>query len=277
MIARRQLIGIAFLLLSLFPGLSSSALAQDNTSPQKSQSSGQEPQNANLTPIEMAKGKSIALARYWLLKHASEKLGAFPLDSMVGDHDYTAFFPAGRSDRMYLVLVNPYPPLGNEGDYLVLCYQQKAGKVKRVYRIKIERKDRLAAKGKTFQTNAVYGSLLEYITQESEYGEGMEDIKHVTTYSLPKTTSAFVRNDLAAKRDYVQYRYEPVISTLEVWLLSDYRGGQQPEESQIGFYSVGKDEFMKDPFYKKHGLPVAREELPLIGAPNRSTSGAQAR
>ncbi|HEX5324033.1 MAG TPA: hypothetical protein VFW40_09620 [Capsulimonadaceae bacterium] len=279
MIARRQFNCTVFLALGLFLSLSpfTLALAQDNNSSQQSQSSNQEQPNANLTPGEEARTRSIALARYWLLNQAAKKLGEFPLDSMAGDHDYTAFFPIGRSDRMYLVLINPYPPLGNEGDYLVLCYQRNGDKAKLVYRIKIASRYRVVPSGKAADTNVAYDSLLDYITQPTTYGSGTEDTKRVTSYFLPRTTSAFARKDLATKRDYVQYSYEPVIGTLEVWLLSDYQNVHQtPDESQIAFYGLDPDPFTNAPlkddqFYKKHGLPVAKQELPLIGASNRSS------
>lgn len=258
--------------------------AKADTSASQDQSSDQKSQNANrLTTSEMERGKSIALARYRLLKQAAEKLGIFPLDSMVGDYAMYVFFPAGRSDRMYLDLIDAFVPNGGNSDYEVLCYEEKEGKAKLVYRTKIESKDRVVPSDEPASTNTKYSSLLEYITQASEYGEG--NATHLLSYYLPRTTRAFVRNDLARRRDYVQYRHYSIIDALYVCLLSDYRGGDPPDIPHMAQYYLDEDPWtgakLKDgelqkngdfdyvpngdqDFYKKYGLPVARGELSLI-------------
>jgi hypothetical protein len=194
-----------------------------------------------------SQARRLALERCQFLKRLEPKIGYIPLNTVIGNTIDTVLFPIGRSDRVYIVLWEEYKVFGTsssgDGFNMILCYQHTERQDKLVYKISLEPVDRPAKK------IAQIESLLDYINASGNVGGG---------YAIKGKISNFALKDLALKRDYVQYSYDSFSEVLGVGLLSQVKNGSVLSDPETN-YDTGDP--VNDPFYRKYGLPVAKEEF----------------
>ena len=204
--------------------------------------------HATRVPASRTKARRLALERCQFLKRLEPKIGYIPLNTVIGNTTDTVLFPFGRSDRVYIALWEEYKVFGTsssgDGFNMILCYQHTDRQDKLVYKISLEPVGRPAKK------IAQIESLLDYINASSNLAGG---------YAIMGKVSNFALKDLALKRDYVQYSYDSFSAVLGVGLLSQVKDGNVLPDPETN-YDTGDP--VNDPFYRKYGLPVAKEELP---------------
>lgn len=198
------------------------------------------------------KGQSLALERFRFVKRMEMQLRGFSLHhSLESKHDI--IFPYGKSDRLYIILWNSESWISQlqPGSNYILCYQHKDGIDKLVYKIRIRpinESNRLLTSGPRF-------SLFAYIySQRTIDGQ---------PYSFVGSISKYANNDLNSLQEFILYNYSPVTDALKVLLLS--KTGEDNLYTVGLFYDLSIDPVTKDvlqpnEFYRKHGLPIAKEE-----------------
>ena len=208
---------------------------------------------ANETP----QARQLAMERWEFVKRLGREIN-FSIWSYTFA-DYTALFPIGRSDRVYLLCLGPYSNEPNDHevqDYPtneILCYQRKKGRDKLVYKLPIIHVLSPATKGYPPK------SLLEYITSHGmgeSYVNGNQSISADGSLAIQAPISIYEYNDLSAQGDYVEYKDDWGIDCLDIYLLSDLKSQVPDKKEELG---LGEDTF------KKYGLPVIKEEEAVMG------------
>ena len=215
---------------------------------------------AKKRPSIPAKARRIALERYRFLKRLEPKFGELPIYRYPGDtaaSDVT-MFPVGRSDRLYVFLWDS----GYQKDFTntsqMFCYQHQEGKDQLVYQVNLEDKLRPANKVKSIKSS------MNYVNSYIEYDEDKDGKTiHLHSVSIVGTLSDLAQKDLAANRDYVEYKAEPFDGAFSVTLLSS------THDDVYDSYNLTEDPYTKatlndDAFFAKYGLLVAKKELPLL-------------
>jgi hypothetical protein len=204
-----------------------------------------------------AKAKRLEFERYRLWHRVQSKFG-FPFQTHYSRTEL--LFPAGKSDRLYLVLMAPWwPSWSASGTDELFCFQLDNYKVILVYKVSLTLRVSSSNEIRPFK------NLLDYMPREY--------------WAIRGRISNVVQNDLAMERNYVSYEYDPIESTLDVFLLSDLSDLKKrvPDVAQREAYFILEDPLThskfkenSEEFYRKYGFPVARGELSyIIGATGR--------
>lgn len=207
----------------------------------------------------------IARERYQMVHRFGATHGGWPIGHMLGSYKDSVFFPAGRSDKMYVLLHKP-PAM--------YCYERLNGKDRLNYRVRLTDRRRYTT-GDILTKPRPLTSLLNLLTTDLVLHSGR--LKEI--YSTTVLGSRFAKRDLATRQEYVQYDYEIPVSELVVSMLWD-RDAKSFDANQTWFdldtdpitntkLYTGKidrdgghtEDTGQEEFYKKYGLPLARKEL----------------
>jgi len=191
--------------------------------------------------------KRVAFERYQFLKRLQSRCQLPFYHSMESASDW--LFPAGRSDRVYIILWKIYwSP--EAPDFLVLCYQHTHGKDKLVYKVHHD-PDRFRNRKplRDAELEAPIKSLHDYLLRIGT--------------DLTGRISQYAKSDLAQERDYIIYKHDVFNGHLTVSSLADGEVPRRLDKEEE--YLVDMDLLTGERnFYGKYGLPVAKRELESI-------------
>jgi hypothetical protein len=195
----------------------------------------------------------LALARYRMLKYIERQIGFFPLywSELGSAHLY---FPRGRSDKAYSVLLGDWPrvPASGAGGAQVLCFESRDGNAKLSYSVGLRRVYFRPPRSRTRVT-----SMLDHI---GAVGNGRHRDRSLNggrpeTFSLVLSgpVSDRVRRDLSSRQELIDYTFDHFSQAVQMECLSC-------PESDLPPYPVYENR--QDQWFAVYGLPLADCELP---------------
>ena len=221
--------------------------------------------------IEVLDANRLAMERYELYYKAGDSIGASLWST--GEQQFAVYFPIGRSDRMYFLGLGLYwPPSKKNEGYIhsemknfVFCFERKGAQANLIYRIALDTRYWHPERDEEDRTPKVALSHLD-----------IRDRLKACGYGIIGKISRYARKDLATERDYAEYTYVPYTNSLIAWLASQSKDGISWGDN-ASHYSVSGNPFTKaqeNKFYRKHGLPVTKQELAEIQKKQPSSHAA---
>ena len=223
------------------------------------------PEPPNVASKATSPARRLALERYAFVKRLAPKFGELPLDIASGDtsREIVPMFPVGRSDRVYIFFWND-PEQGNTEHDQIFCYQHKDGQDELVYQLNLDVTNRPATKARPVRKMKQITSLLDYVHSRGILNTD-NGVGNSPSYAFVGQPSDLALKDLAAKRDYVEYRYYGMGDMLEFYCLSELTNSefadQFDEQYLLDQDLVTKKTSTPEEFFRKYGLPVAKGEL----------------